>query len=125
MLLTNSPENAVRNMLETHFLWLQDKPGQRQFVAIDLPGHLREVDFTDCVLRGADLANSICDAATFAGADLGGADLTDCRAAGANFTDADLSSAIVAGADFRFAIFTGADLTGVDMTTAHTEGAIF
>ena len=105
MFLTNSPESAVLHMLETHFLWLQDKPGQRQFVAIDLPGHLREADFADCVLREADLSASICDAATFAGADLGGADLTNCRAAGANFT--------------------GADLTGVDMTTAHTEGAIF
>ena len=125
MFLTNSPESTVLHMLKTHFLWLQDKPGQRQFVAIDLPGHLREADFADCVLREADLSNSICDAATFAGADLSGADLTNCRAAGANFTDADLSGAIVAGADFRFAVFTGADLTDVDMTTAHTEGAIF
>ena len=125
MFLTNSPESAALHMLETHFLWLQDKPGQRRFVAIDLPGHLREADFADCVLREADMSNSICDAATFAGADLGGADLTNCRAAGANFTNADLSGAIVAGADFRFAVFTGADLTGVDLSTAHTEGAIF
>lgn len=125
MFLTNSPESTVLHMLETHFLWLQDKPGQRQFVAIDLPGHLREADFADCVLRGADLSNSVCDAATFARADLGGANFTDCRAAGADFTDADLSGAIVAGADFRFANFTSADLTGVDMTAANTEGAIF
>ena len=125
MFLTNSPESAVLHMLETHFLWLQDKPGQRQFVAIDLPGHLREADFADCVLREADMSNSICDAATFARADLGGADMTNCRAAGANFTNTDLSGAKVAGADFRFAVFTGADLTDVDMATAHTEGAIF
>ena len=31
--LTNSPESTVLHMLETHFLWLQDKPGQLYEVA--------------------------------------------------------------------------------------------
>ena len=76
--------NKLREILDAHKLWREDKGGKR-------------ADLRDANLRGADLRD-----ANLRGADLRGADLLGANLSGADLSGADLRGANLLGADLDF-----------------------
>ena len=86
---------------------------------------LREVDWRNAKLVGADLSGAL-----LYGADLSNADLTGALLVGADLYGATLSGAVLRDADLRNAklravALSNADLTGADLSDADLNGATY
>jgi hypothetical protein len=76
------------------------------------------INFTNCVLRDADLRHATLIRANLAGATLHGANLSGARLQNANLRNANLSLARFDDADMACALLEGADLSGADLSGA-------
>ena len=104
--------NKLREILDAHKLWREDKGGKRADLSC---ADLRCADLRCADLSGADLRGAYLRCAYLRGADLSDADLSDANLSDANLSDADLSDADLSGADLSDADLSGADLSGADL----------
>jgi Pentapeptide repeats (8 copies) len=76
------------------------------------------INFTNCVLRDADLRHATLIRANLSGATLAGANLSGARLQNANLRNTNLSLARFDDADMGCALLEGADLRGADLSGA-------
>ena len=118
--------NELKNILESHILWLNDSESGKR-------ADLSYVDLCDANLGGANLCGAnLCCAnlrganlrwASLRGANLCGADLCEAHLCGADLSDANLCGAYLLGADLCGAYLLGADLHNADLRCAYLGDA--
>ena len=105
--------NRLKDILEKHKLWLENKPGGIQ-------ANLYKAD-----LSGADLSRANLSEADLYGANLSRANLSEADLYGANLSGADLSGANLSGADLFGANLSEADLSGTRTAVIPNLGGYF
>ena len=94
------------------------------WTGVQLPhADLREAEFSNAVLRDANMEAAIAIAARFDGAALDGARLIGIHASRADFRNSSLKGAKMSISDFTHATFAGANLTGVSLVKSDLSAA--
>ena len=129
-------KNEIREILEQHQLWLNNKGGERADLrGVDLQGiDLRRANLRGANLYGAQLGNACLSLADLSYANLRNADLHNVSLFDSNLRDDELHSADLSYADFglanlnctnlSYANLYGADLSDANLSGANLDGAI-
>ena len=129
-------KNEIREILEQHQLWLNNKGGKRADLrGVVLQGvDLRRANLQGANLYGAQLGNACLSLADLSYANLSNADLHNVSLFDTNLHEADLHSTDLSCADFgwanlnctnlSYANLYGADLSDANLSGANLNGAI-